>query len=177
MEYHLFKKEPASSWEGAKEKHIKSTALDENRINGKYEKAFPYNYDPEINFVYEGRITGPFTIQSDFTLYFLNDREQIEKGYKVLGTGEILEGDAINSILSPGEFYTWNDDTWTYDRQLEIESINSKIKTIETDLEDTRAKLDSREKLGMYIEDLKNRISELLQQHSEECQKLLPLVK
>ena len=135
MRYNLLKKETANTWEEAKEKYIKSFSLNEKRINGKYEKAFPYDYDPEVHFVYEGELTGPYIIQPDFTLYFLNDREQIEKGYKVLGIGEILEGDKIKKIPSPGEFYTWNTNTWIYDKQREIDSINNRIKGIETDLE------------------------------------------
>ncbi|WP_028856941.1 hypothetical protein [Psychrilyobacter atlanticus] len=172
MKYNLFKKEPAPTWEEAKEKHIKSVSLDENRIDGKYEKAFPYDYDPEIHFVYEGELVEPYTIQSDFTLYFLNDREQIEKGYKILGIGEILEDNMIKTIPSPGEFYTWNANIWIYDKQSEIDSINNRIKAIETDLENRQTRLDSREKLGMKIIKPDPEIVKLLQLHADTSQEL-----
>lgn len=172
MRYNLLKKEAAPTWEEAKEKYIKSVFLNEKRINGKYEKAFPYDYDPEVNFVHEGEITGPYTIQPDFTLYFLNDREQIEKGYKALGNGEILEGDKIKAIPSPGEFYTWNTNIWIYDKQREIDSINNRIKAIETDLENTQTRLDSREKLGMEVSKPDSEIVRLLQLHADTSQEL-----
>ncbi|UUV17384.1 hypothetical protein NRK67_00660 [Fusobacteria bacterium ZRK30] len=172
MKYNLLKKEAANTWELAKEKHIKSVSLDKNRINRKYEKAFPYDYDPEVHFVYEGKLTGPYIIQPDFTLYFLNDREQIEKGYKALGIGEILEGNKIKIIPSPGEFYTWNTNTWIYDKQREINSINNRIKGIETDLENKQARLDSREKLGMKVSKPDSEIVRLLQLHADTSQEL-----
>lgn len=172
MKYNLFKKEAAPTWEEAKEKHIKSVSLDEKRINGKYEKAFPYDYDPEVLFVHEGELTEPYTIQPDFTLYFLNDREQIENGYKVLGIGEILEGDQIKTISSPGEFYTWNISAWIYNRQLELDNINSRLKSIEIDLENTQTRLDSREKLGMKVSKPDPEIARLLQLHSDTSQEL-----
>lgn len=112
MKYSLFKKEVAPSWEEAKEKFLESASYDENRINQKYKDVFPYDYNPKFHFVYEGEITGPYIIQPDFTLYFLNDREQIEKGYKSLRTGEILDGDKIINIPSPGSFYEWENMEW-----------------------------------------------------------------
>ena len=172
MRYNLFKKEPAPTWEEAKENHIKSVSLAEDRINGEYEKAFPYDYDPEIHFVYEGELTRSYIIQSNFTLYFLSDREQVEKGYKVLGIGEILERDKIKVISSPGEFYIWNDNTWIYNRQLEIKSINNRIKLIENDLENRQARLDSREKLGMKVSKPDPEIARLLQLHADTSQEL-----
>lgn len=172
MKYNLLKKETADTWEEAKKKLIKSISLDENRIGEKYEKAFPYDYDPKVHFVYEGELTGPYIIQPDFTLYFLNDREQVEKGYKILGIGEILEGDKIKNIPSPGGFYMWDSDLWIYDKQLEIESINNKIKVIEVDLENRQARLDSREKLGMKVSKPDPEIVRLLQLHADTSQEL-----
>ena len=172
MKYNLFKKEPANTWELAKEKLIKSVSLDANRINGEYKKAFPYDYNPETHFVSEGELTGPYTIQPDFTLYFLNDREQIEKGNRTLGIGEILEGDVINSIPSPGQFHIWSTNAWIYNKQLEIDSINNRIKSIETDLENKQTRLDSREKLGMKISKPDPEIVKLLQLHSDTSQEL-----
>lgn len=172
MKYNLFKKEAADTWEEAKEKHIKSISLDGDRINGKYERAFPYNYDPEIHFVYEGELIDPYTILSDFTLYFLNDREQIEKGYKVLGVGEILKGDKIKKLPSPGKFYTWSGRTWIYNRQLELDDINSRLKSIEANLETKQARLDSREKLGMKVSKPDPEITKLLQLHADTSQEL-----
>lgn len=120
MEYHLFKKEPALSWEGAKEKHIKSISLDESRINKKYGKAFPYDYDPEIHFVYEGAITGPFKIATDFSLYFYTDEEQALNGYRVLRDGEIITNGELSYVESLGEGYKWHDDTWITSRKYGI---------------------------------------------------------
>lgn len=172
MRYNLFKKEVANTWELAKEKHIKSSSLNENRINKKYEKVFPYDYDPKIYFVHEGKLTGPFTIQPDFSLYFLNDREQIEKGYKILGIGEILEGDVINRIPSPGQFHIWSTNNWFYNKQLEIDNINNRIKSVENDLENRQARLNSREKLGMKVSSPDFEIERLLQLHADTSQEL-----
>jgi hypothetical protein len=172
MRYNLLKKEPANTWKLAKEKLIKSISLDENRIDGKYEIAFPYDYDPKIHFVHEGEITGPYTIQSDFTLYFLNDIEQIEKGYKNLRIGEILEENKIKMIPSPGKFYTWTNNVWIYNKQLEIDSINNRIKSIEIDLENRQTRLDSREKLGMKVSKPDLEIERLLQLHADTSQEL-----
>ncbi|MEI6856015.1 hypothetical protein [Psychrilyobacter sp.] len=172
MKYNLLKKEAAPTWELAKEKLIKSIFLDENRINGEYVKAFPYDYNPEVHVVYEGELKGPYIIQPDFTIYFLNDREQIEKGYQSLRTGEILEGDKIKIIPSPGQFYTWAGNVWIYDKQMEIDSINNRIKIIETDLENTQARLDSREKLGMKVSKPDPEIVRLLQLHADTSQEL-----
>jgi len=172
MRYSLLKKEPANTWELAKEKLIKSISLDENRIDGKYETAFPYDYDPKIHFVYEGEITEPYIIQPDFTLYFLNDREQIEKGYKALGIGEVLEGDKVKTILSPGQFYIWSGNEWIYNKQLEVDNINNRIKSIENDLENRQTRLDSREKLGMKVSKPDPEIVRLLQLHADTSQEL-----
>lgn len=172
MRYNLLKKEPANTWEKAKKNHIKSISLDGNRVDGKYETAFPYDYDSEVHFVYEGELTKPYTIQPNFTLYFLNDREQLEKGYKVLGTGEILEGNEIKIIPSPGQFYTWAGNVWIYDKQMEIDSINNRIKSIEADLENKQARLDSREKLGMKVSNPDSEIVRLLQLHADTSQEL-----
>lgn len=174
MRYNLFKKKPAPTWEEAKENYIKSVFLAEDRINGEYEKAFPYDYDSKVNYVYEGELTGPYIVQPDFTLYFFNDREQVKKGYKVLGIGEILEGDKIKNISSPGEFYEWKEDTWIYNKEMEVESIENKIRGIERELEATQARKIARENLGIktkYI-DLDIEISKLLQSHADACQEL-----
>lgn len=127
MRYNLFKKEPANTWGLAKEKHIKSVSLDENRIRGEYEKVFPYDYDPTIHFVHEGEITESYIIQPDFTLYFFNDKEQIEKGYKILGIGEILDKNKIKTIPSPGEFCQWKEGKWIFDTERKKMSLLSEI--------------------------------------------------
>jgi len=172
MKYNLFEKEAAPTWELVKEKLIKSISLDENRINSEYAIAFPYHYNPEIHFVYEGELTEPYIIQPDFTLYFLNEREQVEEGYRVLGTGEILEGNKVKTIPSSGQFYIWDGNAWIYDKQREINSINNRIKTTETDLENRQTRLDSREKLGMKVSKPDPEILKLLQLHADTSQEL-----
>jgi hypothetical protein len=174
MRYNLLKKEPANTWELAKEKLIKSISLDENRIDGKYEIAFPYDYDPKIHFVHKGEITGPYTIQADFTLYFLNNIEQIEKGYRNLRTGEIIEGDTIKIIPPPSPFYEWKESQWIQNKELEIESIENKIRGIEKELEATQARKIARSNLGIKTKytDLDIEISKLLQLHADASQEL-----
>ncbi|MCS5421238.1 MULTISPECIES: hypothetical protein [Psychrilyobacter] len=131
MIYNLFKKEAAPTWQEAKLKLITSQSFDENRIGKKYDKAFPpgykYAYDEKNHFVYEGDLTEPYIIQSDFTLYFLNDREQIEKGYRVLRIGEILEEDKIKTIPSPGMFYEWEGMEWVLNIEAKRRSLFSEI--------------------------------------------------
>lgn len=135
MKYNLFLKEPADTWELAKEKLIKSISLDESRIDGKYEKAFPYDYDPEVHFVYEGELK-PFKILSDFSLYFYTDKEQALNGYRELKDGETITNGELNYTESPGEGHRWHNDTWLTDRQYGIVtgSIN-----LETEKEKARA--------------------------------------
>ncbi|MGB6129125.1 MAG: hypothetical protein WBG30_10270 [Psychrilyobacter sp.] len=174
MRYNLLKKEATPTWEEAKEKLIKSIFLNENRVGEEYIKAFPYDYDPEIHFVHEGELTKPYIIQPDFTLYFLNEREQVEKGYKVLGDGEIIEGDTIKIIPSPTPFYEWKVDKWVYNKGMEIESIEGKIRGIERELEATQARKIARANLGIKTKytDLDIEISKLLQLHADACQEL-----
>ncbi len=107
MRYNLFEKEAAPDWETAKERLIKSTSLDHERIGEDYKKAFPYDYDPNIHFVYEGNITAPYKINEDMTLYFYTDKEQAEKGYRLLRDGERIEFGELIVVPSPGNDYRW----------------------------------------------------------------------
>lgn len=172
MRYNLFKKEAAPTWEEAKKKLIKSKNT--TRYDGKFETIFPYDYDPKLTFICMGEITEPYTILPDFTLYFLNDREQVEKGYRVLGAGEIIEGSAIAIIPSPNPFYEWKVNRWVYNREMEIDSIEEKIRGIERELEATQARKIARANLGTKTKytDLDIEISKLLQLHADTCQEL-----
>lgn len=172
MRYNLFKKEAAPTWEKAKKKLIKSKNT--ARYDGKFETVFPYDYDPKLTFIWMGEITKPFTILPDFTLYFLNDREQVEKGYRVLKAGEVIEGDAIKIIPSPSPFYEWKEGRWIYNREMEINSIEDKIRGIERELEAIQARKIARANLGIKTKytDLDIEISKLLQLHADTCQEL-----
>lgn len=121
-----------------------------------------------------GEITEPYTILPDFTLYFLNDREQVEKGYRILGVGEVIEGNAIAVIPSPSLFYEWKIDRWIYNKEMEIDSIESKIRGIEKDLEALEARKVARASLGIKTKytNLDIEISKLLQLHADACQEL-----
>ncbi|GLI57372.1 hypothetical protein PM10SUCC1_28860 [Propionigenium maris DSM 9537] len=172
MRYNLFKKEAASSWEVAKEKLMKSTSLNPERIGEDYKKAFPYDYNPEVHFVFEGDLTTPYRIEEDFSITFYNERELVEQGYRVLTDGEFLEGDNIRYIHSPGKFYEWNGTEWTYSAELERVFLNSEIQATEKQIEATQAQVVSREALGMYTTSLEIKITELLEKHSELCYEL-----
>lgn len=172
MRYNLFEKKKASSWEEAQKKLLKSAELNEERIGKNYKEAFPYDYNPEFNFVYEGELTGPYRIEEDFSLYFYNDREQVELGYRLLGEGEILEGDNIKQISSPSQFHKWSGEEWLYDVELKRKYLNDEIQITERDLEATQAQITSRKALGMYIASLETNVNEILKRHSDLCYEL-----
>lgn len=175
MKYNLLLKEAASSWEVAKEKLIKSTSLTSERIGEDYKKAFPYDYNPEVHFVFEGELMTPFRIEEDFSITFYNERELVEQGYRILIDGEFLEGDNIRYIHSPGKFYTWNGIKWIYDVELEREFLNNEIQATERELETIQAQIVSRKTLGMYTEALEIKSEELLKKHSDLCYDLSQL--
>ncbi|GLI54763.1 hypothetical protein PM10SUCC1_02780 [Propionigenium maris DSM 9537] len=172
MKYNLFERKIATSWEEAEKKLLKSTDLDGERIDEDYKKAFPYDYNPEIHFIYKGELTGPYRIEKDFSLYFYNDREQVELRYRFLGEGEILEGDNIKQVPSPSPFHNWNGEEWVYDIELERKYLNGKIQITEREMEVTQAQITSRKSLGMYIASLEAKVSELLKRHSDLCYEL-----
>ncbi len=120
MIYNLIKKEATNDYLKARELIIKSSTLDENRIQDEYSKAFPYDYDPKENFVVKGDLIEPFIIEEDFTIKFLTDREQIKKNIKSLQEGEILEGDNIVSKPQPSQYHTWNGMEWVFSKKDEI---------------------------------------------------------
>ncbi len=131
MKYNLIKKEKAENYEIAKTKIIKSINLSENRVNKDYKKAFPYLYNPDKNFVFEGELK-PFKINSDFSLYFYNDEEQALLNYRSLRDGEYIEDGKLNFVESPGMEYIWHDNRWMTNREFEIET---GVITLESEIE------------------------------------------
>jgi len=172
MRYNLFEKKTVSSWEEAQKKLIKTAALNKERIGENYIKAFPYDYNPELHFVYEGELTVPYRIGEDYSIDFYTDRELVEQGYKLLGAGEFLEGDNIRYIHSPAKFYIWDGEEWIYDVEIEREYLNNEIQATERELEATQVQVDSRKALGMYTAPLESKINELLKKHSDLCYEL-----
>ncbi len=175
MRYNLFLKEEATSWEVAKTKHIKSAILNEERIKKDYKKAFPYIYNPDKHFVYEGELTVPYRITKSLEIIFYTDKESVEARYKVLGAGEVLEGDEIKIIPSPGAFHAWEYSKWEYKVELERQHLSSSIEQAERELEQLQAQIDSRERLGMYTIALEVKNESLLDSHCDLCQKLAML--
>ena len=53
-----------------------------------------------------------------------------------------------------------------------LDDINSRLKSIETNLENAQARLDSREKLGMKVSKPDPEIAKLLQHHADTSQEL-----
>lgn len=174
MIYNLLKKEAASNWKEAKLKLVKRASYCEERIRGDYFNAFPFEFtDPSFkvdeHFVYEGDLSKPHRIESDFSIYFYSDREAVNLGYRVLQEGEVLQGDNIIKVPAPGNFHIWEGSEWIYKVDLERDSLNSQILTTERELEATQAQITSRKILGMYAEALESKTSELLQKHYNLC--------
>ena len=172
MRYNLFKKESASSWEIAKEKFIKSTSLDSDRIGEDYKRAFPYDYNSDIHFIYEGELNAPYRIEDGYSIYFYSEREQVELGYRLLGEGEILEGDNIKQIPTPSPFHSWNGEEWVYDVELKRVYLNDEIRITERELETTQAQITSRKVLGMFTASLEGNVNKILKRHSDLCYEL-----
>ncbi len=175
MKYNLLKKEGASSWEVAKEKFIKEISLNKERIDKDYKKAFPYDFDSEKHFVYEGELNRPYRITEDFQVIFYSDKESLEAGYITLGEGEFLKGNNIVKAPKPSQFHEWSGSEWVYIVELERSYISSEIERIEHELERVQAQIDSREKLGMYTEVLELKKESLLEAHCNCCQNLVML--
>ncbi len=121
MQYNLIRKEAATNYNKAKLKIIKTIYLDKNRVNKDYKKAFPYLYNPDKNFVFEGELK-PFKINSDFSLYFYSDEEQALLNYRNLRDGEYIEDGKLNFVESPGIDYIWHDNKWITNREFKVET-------------------------------------------------------
>lgn len=129
MRYNLFLKGKASTWEEAKKRLIESISLAEERVGEDYGVAFPGAYDEKKHFVYEGELPGPYRLTESLEVVFYTDRESVEAGYRTLGVGEVLEGDNIKVIPSPGAYHTWRDSSWQYDIAPHKASLLSEIET------------------------------------------------
>ncbi len=114
MRYNLFLKGEASTWEEAKKRLIESISLDAERVAENYGVAFPGVYNEKEHFVYEGELTGPYKVTESLEIVFYSDRESVEAEYRTLGVGEVLEGDNIRVIPSPGAFHEWESPEWVY---------------------------------------------------------------
>ena len=112
------------------------------------------NYIGEIGIIENGQIREKIR----FDRIKLNEEE--------LKEGEYIKGNEIITVEKPDVFYTWDNKKWIYNKDLEIDFINSEILNKETELNDLYDTLDkaTARRLKALIADTQHKIDKIIEE-------------
>ena len=109
---------------------------------------------------------GEIAIIEGETIRAMTRLDRINAKIEELQDGEYIKGSEIITVEKPDAFHTWDKNKWIYDKDLEVNFINSEILNKETDLNDLYDTLDkaTARRLKALIADTQGKIDKIIEE-------------